>query len=104
MTPPNIKEEIIRFSKEIIKSEIMFETFMSLDCDSNSKDVVKDLMNSLSRTYIGVKPPEGVTIPPEDLAVRKGAFETMLLFEKSVRSSTKIQNEEEWKILCNLKK
>ena len=64
MTPNNIKEEIIRFCKESIKSEVFFEYFMVLDIDPQRKDVIKEIIEALSKIYVGVKPPEGLVVPP----------------------------------------
>lgn len=68
---------------------------MVLDIDPQRKDVIKEIIEALSKVYVGIKPPEGLVIPPEDPAIRKSAFETLLLFEKTVRSSQKGLEREE---------
>lgn len=57
MTPQSIKEEIIRFCKDIIKNEVVFEYFTALDLHPERQDTIAHLIESLAKVYTGIKPP-----------------------------------------------
>lgn len=66
ITPAPVKMEILKFCGDLIRSDLLFECFMELDCNIRRKDAVKELISAITQLYIGVKPPAGLTVyPPE---------------------------------------
>jgi hypothetical protein len=40
---------------------------MNIDCKKGYKDVAQELINAISKLFVGITPPEGVTnLPPVD--------------------------------------
>lgn len=81
--------------------------FMNIDCHPERKDVVHEIVSSISKLYIGITPPEGIsTLPPEDPNTRKLCFDILSLLEKNIRglSQNKILGENQSLKLELLKK
>ena len=57
MTTTQIREDILKFIRELIVSEIIFDLFMSMDCNEKRKDVVRNLINAVRQVYTGIKTP-----------------------------------------------
>jgi hypothetical protein len=94
ITPENIKEETLKFVRDLIKNEVFLELFMNIDCRENYRDSVQEVVNAIARVYIGVAPPEGIaSLPPESPGIRKFCFEILVLLEKAIRSTTKVMGE-----------
>lgn len=70
---------------------------MNVDCHPDRKDAVHEVISSISKLYIGISPPEGITtLPPEDPNTRKSCYEILNLLEKSIKSinANKVVSEE----------
>lgn len=52
----------------------MFDYTLLYDCHPKKMDAVKKLMSAIAQLYIGVPPPEGIILPPEDINVRKACY------------------------------
>lgn len=57
MTQPNIREEVLKFIKEMINNRLIFDLALVLDCCQDRYDAVRDLMDALRQVYVGVPLP-----------------------------------------------
>jgi hypothetical protein len=90
LTPPHIREEILKFVKDIIHSRIIFDLGMAYDCHIKREDVVRELIDAVKQVYIGITVPENITLPPpEDIGSKKIAFEVTMLLLKSIQEAAK---------------
>lgn len=74
LTPTKVKEQILKVIKELISSHLLFDYAYIFDCQSNSNDVVRELVEALCKVYTGINVPEGITVPPEEPYIRKNVY------------------------------
>lgn len=75
LTPSSIKEEILKFCKDIVHSKIIFDLSLEYDCSSSKTDAVKELIDAVKTLYIGIPIPEGIAVPIiEESSVRRHSF------------------------------
>lgn len=72
LTSPNIREEILRFIKDLVGNRFIFDAALALDCSSDHYDAVREVIDALKQLYIGIKLPENINMPPpEDAQARR---------------------------------
>lgn len=65
LTTPNIREEILKFFKDLVGSRFIFDAVLTLDCSANHYDAVREVVDAFRQLYIGIQIPEAVTMPPQ---------------------------------------
>lgn len=72
LTSPNVREEILRFIKDLVGNRFIFDAALALDCSSDHYDAVREVIDALKQLYIGIKLPENINMPPpEDAQARR---------------------------------
>ena len=83
LTQSSVRDEIIRFVKEMIGSRMLFDSAMELDCCPQRSDGVRDIIDALRQVYIGIPIPETITVPPpEDAVSRRHTLELFIALLK----------------------
>jgi hypothetical protein len=91
LTPTSTREKTIEFIRDLIKTETFFEIYMNIDCKKGYKDVAQEVVNAMSKLFVGITPPEGITnLQLPDQEIRKLSYETLIFLQKSIRSLTKL--------------
>lgn len=72
LTTPNIREEILRFIKDLVGNRFIFDAALALDCSSDHYDAVREVVDALRQVYMGLKLPDNISMPPaEDSQARR---------------------------------
>lgn len=57
LTPNYVRDEILKFLKEIINNRFLFDAAMALDCSTEHYDAVREVIDSIRQVYIGIPVP-----------------------------------------------
>lgn len=88
-----VRDEILKFIKEMIGNRILFDSAMALDCSPDHYDAVREIIDAVRQVYVGIVAPDNISAPPsEDLNSKKLAFEVAMLLLKSVQDNEKRMN------------
>lgn len=83
-----VRDEILKFIKEMIGNRILFDSAMALDCSPEHYDAVREIIDAVRQVYVGIVAPDNISAPPsEDLNSKKLAFEVGMLLLKSVQDN-----------------
>lgn len=89
-----IRDEILKFIKEIITNKILFDSALALDCSPDHYDAVREIIDAVRQVYIGIKVPETISLPPpEDMNSKKISLEIALMLLKALQDNEKRMNQ-----------
>jgi hypothetical protein len=57
LTSPNVREEILRFIKDLVGNRLIFDAALVLDCSPDHYDAVREVIDALNQVYTGMKLP-----------------------------------------------
>ena len=57
MTAPLVRDQILKFIKEMINNRLIFDATMILDCREDRYDAIKEVVSAMRQIYIGVPLP-----------------------------------------------
>jgi hypothetical protein len=80
LTPQLVKDEILKFIRDLINNRVLFDAAIALDCSPDRYDSVKEVIDAMRQLYIGIPIPEAVAVPPlEDLTSKRLSMEVSLI-------------------------
>jgi hypothetical protein len=86
LTPQHVKDEILKFIKDMINNRLLFDSAIALDCSPDRYDSVKEVIDAMRQLYIGIPVPEAIAIPPlEDLTSKRLSMEVALILLRNLQ-------------------
>lgn len=83
-----IRDEILKFIRDLINNRILFDAAMALDCSPQHYDAVREVVDALRQVYTGIVIPEAISIPPpEDINAKRVSFEVAMLLLKHLQDN-----------------
>ena len=91
-----IRDEVLKFIRDIINNRILFDAAIALDCSPEHYDAVREVVDALRQVYVGIPVPETISLPPpEDTNAKRLSFEVAMLLLKNLQDNERRMNQDD---------